>query len=171
MACSSSIRVISNAMRMSRHQQQRLTACTAILAVLLLFLAPVVSKSLMTQQGMISTSSAAVVSVSTPEINDPAMEQMANMADMHHMPPAATPAFPGEQDHHSMTMGDDSACGYCQLLIHVPLMLWLFVPLLWLMMLVARILRSPPVLSPLIQRWSFRQRPRGPPRPPFFFVS
>jgi hypothetical protein len=169
-ACSSSTRVISNTMRMSRHQQQRLTACTAILAVLLLFLAPVVSKSLMTHQG-ISTSSAAVVSVSTPEINDPAMEQMANMADMHHMPPAATPAFPGEQDHHSMTMGDDSACGYCELLIHVPLMLWLFVPLLWLIMLVARILRSPPVLSPLIQRWSFRQRPRGPPCPTFFFVS
>lgn len=155
-------------MRMSCHQQQRLTACTAILAVLLLFLAPVVSKSLMTHQGMISTSSAILLNTSTPEMNDPAME---HMADMQHMPPAATPAFPGEQAPHSMIMGDDSACGYCELLIHVPLMLWLFVPLLWLIMLVARILRSPPVLSPLIQRWSFRQRPRGPPCPTFFFVS
>ncbi len=30
------------------------------------------------------------------------------------------------------------ACGYCELLVHVPLMLWTAVPLIWLMMIIAR---------------------------------
>jgi len=34
---------------------------------------------------------------------------------------------------HGMMMGPGFACGYCDLLVHVPLMLWVFIPFIWWM--------------------------------------
>lgn len=152
-------------MRMSRLRQQRLTACTAILAVLLLFVAPTVSKSLMHHQGMGSANPAEAASAVTPADDAPAMSHMA------HSHPMAMPDPPAGTGHHAMGMGEDITCGYCELLIHVPLLLWLFAPLLWLMTRIAQAPRPVRLLPPSIRRLALRQRPRAPPAPPFFFVS
>lgn len=39
---------------------------------------------------------------------------------------------------HGMMMGPGFACGYCDLLVHVPLMLWVFIPFIWWMCLISR---------------------------------
>ncbi|HID9456829.1 TPA: DUF2534 family protein [Serratia marcescens] len=97
---------------MPRQLQQRFTACIAIMAVLLLFVAPVVSKSLMHH----------------PMMGGMAQADAAMPHDMHAMAmPAAEHA-----GHHGMDPAEMIFCGYCELLIHVPLLLWTFVPLLWL---------------------------------------
>lgn len=179
--------------------QQRLSACLAILAVLLLFVAPVVSQDLMARQS--SAMRAAMAYDAMPMTHhshartshDHDMVTMAHHEDAataHHAMPmahhedAATAhhAMPmtHHQDaataHHAMSMADaammpaghmmDSsgfACGYCELLVHVPLMIWAAVPLIWLMMIVSR---APPPLravSPPRRRERRVYRPRAPP--------
>lgn len=121
------------------------------MAVLLLFVAPVVSKSLTHHQmmgGMAQT--------------DAAMPH-----DMHAMAmPAAEHA-----GHHGMDPAEMIFCGYCELLIHVPLLLWTFVPLLWLMARIARLSSAPRIVSPPIRRLILQPSPRGPPGQPFFPIA
>lgn len=126
--------------------QQKITASIAILAVLLLFIAPVVSTSLMEHTAH--------------------SRENASMADMPGMNMAAMPDHE-MQDHAEMGV----VCGYCDLLIHVPLMLWAFVPLLWLVLCLARWL--PPLLSkPLLAiHPGFEHRPRGPPKAVLIIAS
>nr|WP_310616419.1 DUF2946 domain-containing protein [Pantoea cypripedii] len=125
--------------------RQRLTACIAIVAVLLLFVAPVVSKTLLERQNHMQS-------------------MMADMP-MHHdaMPDMAMPdmAMPG-MDHHMMDDGE-FACGYCDLLVHVPLMMWVFVPFIWLMLVISRAPPIPGVIAPVIRRQIATHRPRAPP--------
>ncbi|ADU71394.1 DUF2946 domain-containing protein [Pantoea sp. At-9b] len=120
--------------------RQRLTACIAIVAVLLLFVAPVVSKTLLERQNHLQS-------------------MMADMP-MHH---AAMPdlAMPG-MDHHMMDDGE-FACGYCDLLVHVPLMMWVFIPFIWLMLVISRAPPLPTLISPVIRRQTGIHRPRAPP--------
>lgn len=120
--------------------RQRLTACIAIVAVLLLFVAPVVSKTLLERQNH--------------------MQSM--MADMP-MDHAAMPdrVMPG-MDHHMMDDGE-FACGYCDLLVHVPLMMWVFIPFIWLMLVISRAPPLPTIISPVIRRQTGIHRPRAPP--------
>ncbi|WP_065647498.1 MULTISPECIES: DUF2946 domain-containing protein [Pantoea] len=119
---------------------QRLTACLAILAVLLLFVAPVVSKSLIEQQR-----------VSQPA---PAMMEMDHHQMMEH-------AMPGMM-HHDADDGE-LACGYCDLLVHVPLMIWVFIPFIWLMLLHSRAPPLPWLAAPVVRTLAAIPRPRGPP--------
>ena len=120
--------------------RQRLTACIAIMAVLLLFVAPVVSKTLLERQNH------------PPSI----------MADMpvHH---AAMPdmAMPG-MEHHRMDEGE-FACGYCDLLVHVPLMMWVFIPFIWLMLVISRAPPPPRLITLVIRRQTGIHRARAPP--------
>ncbi|MEG3131858.1 DUF2946 domain-containing protein [Pantoea cypripedii] len=120
--------------------RQRLTACIAIVAVLLLFVAPVVSKTLLERQNHLQS-------------------MMADMP-MHHdaMPDMAMPGM----DHHMMDDGE-FACGYCDLLVHVPLMMWVFVPFIWLMLVISRAPPIPDVIAPVIRRHTSTHRPRAPP--------
>lgn len=122
--------------------RQRLTACIAILAVLLLFVAPMISKNLAAHHAMMA--------------DRPGMSAMsAEMPMMHH--------------HDEMPMADPAAgdmgfaCGYCDLLVHVPLMLWVFIPFIWWMCLISR---APPAPAPAVPRrrrqWRLN-RPRAPP--------
>ncbi|OKB65552.1 hypothetical protein BHU62_16930 [Serratia marcescens] len=129
---------------MPRQLQQRFSACIAIMAVLLLFVAPVVSKSLTHHQMM-----------------DGMPHEMHAMAM-----PAAEHA-----GHHGMDPAEMIFCGYCELLIHVPLLLWVFVPLLWLMMRIVRLPCAPRIVSPPIRRLVLRPSPRGPPGQPFFLIA
>ncbi|HAB73190.1 MAG TPA: DUF2946 domain-containing protein [Pantoea sp.] len=127
--------------------QQRLSACLAILAVLLLFVAPVVSKDLMARHGDAMAAPVMAMSHSADA-----------MPMMHHMDDAMMPSG------HMMSGEEGVACGYCELLVHVPLMIWAAVPLLWLMMLISRappsMLRADP---PLCRRERRVYRPRAPP--------
>ncbi len=138
-------------MRVPRQLPQRLAAGIAIMAVLLLFVAPVVSKSLMHHQMM----------------GGMAQPAAAMPHEMHGMAmPAAEHA-----GHHGMDPAEMIFCGYCELLIHVPLLLWVFVPLLWLMTRIARLPCAPRIVPPPIRRLALRPSPRGPPGQPFFLIA
>ncbi|MBA2813948.1 DUF2946 domain-containing protein [Candidatus Pantoea persica] len=132
--------------------QKRLSACLAILAVLLLFVAPVVSQELMARQS--SAMRAAMLHHAMPVAHhrDAATSHDAmSMANAAMMPPG-----------HMMDLSG-FACGYCKLLVHVPLMIWAAVPLIWLTMIVSR---APPPLravSPPRRRERRIYRPRAPP--------
>jgi Protein of unknown function (DUF2946) len=137
-------------MALSRTTQQRLTACIAILAVLLLFVAPVVSKTLAEHHQMRALTMAAEAGSSTSHHHSAAMQMQSAESSMMTM------------DHSAMPDGE-FACGYCDLLVHVPLMIWVFIPFIWLMMLISR---APPIVivsAPVIrQPWGFHH-PRAPP--------
>ena len=128
--------------------RQRLTASIAILAVLLLFVAPMVSKNLAEHHASLQRLSA----ISGDRVM---MDHHGEMAMMDHhsdMPMAG----------HEM-MAPGFACGYCDLLSHVPLMLWVFIPFIWWMCLISRA-PPPPATAPPRRRRSLRtHRPRAPP--------
>ena len=133
--------------------QQRLSACLAILAVLLLFVAPVVSKDLMARHNSAMPTQIVMSS------GDDAMPMMHHMDGDMMMPSG-----------HMMSTDEGFACGYCDLLVHVPLMIWAAVPLLWLMMLISR--APPPTrrADPPPRRRERRvYRPRAPPSRCVFF--
>ncbi|MGK3142224.1 DUF2946 domain-containing protein [Pantoea sp. C2G6] len=120
--------------------RQRLTAGIAILAVLLLFVAPMVSKNLAEHHASMQRFSAMSME----------MPMMAHHGEMM-------------MADHTMMADPGLACGYCDLLIHVPLLLWVFVPFIcW----ICRVRRAPPppAISPPRRRQTLRlHRPRAPP--------
>lgn len=144
-------------MKLSHQRQQQLTACIAILAILLLFVAPVVSKTLMYQQ------------MHAMNIDASAHSAMMSHHDMSTMP--------GMKMHHgsssAMMMDDRSmmdeghfACGYCELLVHVALVFWVFIPIIWLLLIITR---APPpryIVARVIARRCRCQHPRAPPKYP-----
>ncbi len=130
-------------MTFSHSLRQRLTACIAIVAVLLLFVAPIVSKTLMERQSQMAN-----------------MPQHSMMSESHHAM-MMDMSMPG-MSHHMMEDGE-FACGYCDLLVHVPLMFWVFIPLIWLVMVISRAPPLPRVTAPIIRRYSGTHRPRAPP--------
>lgn len=132
--------------------RHRLAAWLALLAILLLFIAPVISKSLAQARG----------SNSMMMMHHGMTMDMSGMADMHHdMATAPDGAAPPE--HHPMSMMDDSACGYCVLLVHLPLDL-MTLPLLW-STLQAATLPDVPLFQPVVARFIPRFfHPRAPPR-------
>ncbi|MBK0095744.1 DUF2946 domain-containing protein [Erwinia sp. S63] len=132
-------------MTFSHQLRQRLTACIAILAVLLLFVAPIVSKTLMERQSRM--------------MDMPAHSMTSEMSMHHEM--MMDMAMPG-MDHHMMEDGE-FACGYCDLLVHVPLMMWVFIPFIWLIMMSCRAPPLPRLQAPVLRRFSPTNRPRAPP--------
>jgi len=140
--------------------QRSTPAVIAILAILMLFLAPEVSKNLVQWQAEPSE---------THLMPSTAPHEMA--ADHHHsphtMPSSGHHAHHGEAGGHHMmgstSMAGDFACGYCELLIHCPLIFWLFTPLIWLLLVSSR---TPPIrlsfLSP-IPYFAGCAQPRAPP--------
>jgi hypothetical protein len=138
-------------MTFSARLQHQLTACIAILAVLLLFVAPVVSKNLAERHDKM---------VMTHDMS----AMRADMSMMHHhtdMP----------MSDHAMTIDESFACGYCDLLVHVPLMLWVFVTLIWLMLVISRAPPTPALVQPLLRRVTGIHRPRAPPHSAFNFTA
>jgi len=120
--------------------QRSTPAVIAILAVLMLFLAPEVSKNLVQWQAD---------TTETHLMQSTAPHEMA--ADHNHS--SHTAPSPGYHAHHgengghhmmgSSSMAGDFACGYCELLIHCPLIFWLFAPLIWLLLVSSR---APPLI-------------------------
>lgn len=153
----------------------RLAAWLALIALLLLFIAPVISKSL-------AGSPAGQTRGMLPERDAPARASMTDMPDMtsgdaRHQAMADMPASDcpgmdgdnaavhnaGEKTHHARGLMDDSACGYCVLLAHLPLDLTSLPPL-WSALQAAR---APTValFQPIFPRAAASFfHPRAPPR-------
>lgn len=111
-------------------------AVIAILAVLMLFLAPEVSKNLAWSPPVVSENHSP---------HHPVRDELA--VEHHHSAHTDNSAehhrHQGQSvGHHMMdgsTMEGDFACGYCELLIHCPLIFWLFTPLIWLLLIASRV--------------------------------
>jgi hypothetical protein len=125
----------------------------------MLFIAPVISRSL---------EHARVGQSETASMADCGMDMSAHR---HHSPPSAPSAkasMPGmlamqTGSHNMAMMMDDSACGYCVLLIHVPLLDLAYSPLFWSGTLLSR---APPAhyIFPLFAHVAHSEaQPRAPP--------
>ncbi|EPC4490331.1 DUF2946 domain-containing protein [Serratia liquefaciens] len=135
--------------------RSHLPASLGIFAILMLFIAPVISRSL---------EHARVGQSETVAMTDCGMDMSAHG---HHPPPE-----PGAQSmtmtmqtgsHNMAMMMDDSACGYCVLLIHVPLLDLASSPLFWSGSLLSR---APPLhyIFPLFAHVIHSEsQPRAPP--------
>ena len=120
----------------------RLAAWLGLLAIALLFIAPAISKSLAQTHG-------------------------GSGMMMHHQMDEGHGAMMSEAAavHSPLSMMDDSACGYCVLLVHLALGLTA-VPLLWLMRRAAAPPALPLLLPVIAQVPRHFFHPRAPP-PPF----
>ncbi|OAT21831.1 hypothetical protein M979_0249 [Buttiauxella noackiae ATCC 51607] len=118
----------------------------ALLAMAMLFIAPVISKSL--EQRRAATNGEHHVMSHSGGM----MMEMGNM-EM----PTAFHLMPGA------SLMDDIACGYCQLLLHIPLIVWLFIPFIWLAWRISRA-PPPPIIAALVpQHDDAEALPRAPP--------
>ncbi|MFP2513281.1 DUF2946 domain-containing protein [Buttiauxella agrestis] len=130
---------------LSRH---KLPSALAILAMLMLFIAPVISKSL-EHRRVAMNGEHHMMSHSGGMMMEMAGEKM----------PSPSHLMPGI----GASLMDDIACGYCQLLLHIPLIVWLFIPFIWLIWRISRI-PPPPVIAPLLaQHDDAEALPRAPP--------
>ncbi|WP_036110835.1 DUF2946 domain-containing protein [Mangrovibacter sp. MFB070] len=148
----------------------------ALLAIFMLFVAPVVSKTLV-RQGLM-----------TPEMGDmlmPGMAMMQHEPQMMQHEPAMAHEQAGEQHgmhhassgentayhevvHNSTTTPqvnwmDDAACGYCQLLLHMPLIFWVAALLLWCLITLRRTPAVVLVCVPAFRGWFRPFLARAPP--------
>ncbi|MCK8413410.1 DUF2946 family protein [Erwinia amylovora] len=89
---------------------RRFAACFALLAMLLLFIAPVISTSLAQQRGGNSMMMHHAMGMAME------MDMSADDRSLAEADPAA-----GKTQHPVRPIMDDSACGYCLLLVHLPL--------------------------------------------------
>ncbi|WP_374050633.1 DUF2946 domain-containing protein [Xenorhabdus taiwanensis] len=126
-----------------RLSQSRTPAIIALLAILMLFIAPVVSKTLERYREGIKSEINHCMSVS-----DMPSTHMMN----HH-----------SVDHVHMGLMDDIACGYCQLLINLPLLAGGFVPFILLTLIVSRAPPASRFFGPIIRLFYGESQPRAPP--------
>lgn len=158
----------------------RLAAWLGMFAILMLFIAPVISKSLVREgalpmagmsHGGHSEDHAAMMMADKHAANA-ADEQPMSMPDKHaadaadeqsmSMPGMSAAGHMRMMQHHPMSMMDDSACGYCVLLAHLPLDLNNLPPL-WSVLQAAK---QPdlPLFRPVAARFIPRYfNPRAPP--------
>ncbi|EMG9487822.1 TPA: DUF2946 domain-containing protein [Serratia marcescens] len=138
--------------------RNRAAAWLGVFAILMLFIAPVVSRSL---------EHVRAGSAGTTVMADCGMD-MPMHHGMHSPPPepekASQPLMQHGGGHHNMAMMmDDSACGYCVLLLHAPLLDVSHGPLFWSQSLASR---PPPIhyLVPLFAHVVHTElQPRAPP--------
>ncbi|WP_437616407.1 DUF2946 domain-containing protein [Erwinia sp. V71] len=149
------------------HAHSHLPAWLGLFAMLLLFIAPVISKSLEHARGsampmMMHHGGMMMAEEPSASASAMPMDEMSHHSSTmrHHSP--AKPVKPAT--FHSMSMMDDSACGYCVLLIHLPLNLS-HLPELWTLLQAA----APPVATPeplfTAVFVPIHFRPRAPPLP------
>ncbi len=140
-------------------------AWLALLAMVMVFIAPAISKSLMQTRACEHHTSMPAMDMS---------HEHHKMADMTDMPEPAT-CHDGIMMH-SLLMPDTGqspmeqiACGYCQLLVHLPVILFIFAVLLRLLALLARWIPFTDYRCPRIFRAWTPQRARAPPLSSFHF--
>lgn len=129
-------------MNFSSPHRQRMIACLALVSMLLLFIAPVISKN----------------------VRENTLYEMPNSEAMHHAHMLADmPIQSVAHHHHEMDIDSDTACGYCDLLIHLPLMLWALSPVIWLLRRLGLTPPTPLNTSLILRRYHGVKRPRAPP--------
>jgi len=156
-------------------------AVIALMAILMLFIAPVISKSLEYRraEAKIDLMSTDTMAMSGMDISDADMngDDMSAMPEQDDSQPA--PVHDGRHadlgkifadgmshawmDGSGMEGMGDIACGYCQLLIHLPLMVWVIIPFIWLMLRISRVPPAAIFASPLLPFYSGYPQPRAPP--------
>ncbi|HBZ7326272.1 DUF2946 domain-containing protein [Klebsiella michiganensis] len=131
----------------------------ALLSVAMLFIAPVISKTLAhrtaCQQSVSATKTHHDVPMTMPEMHH-SMVKPGHCQPHHEMPHLM---MPGQ----AMSPMEEIACGYCQLLIHMPFVQLMLTVLLVLMLLCIR--KTSPLrvnFSPIFRVWA-PQRARAPP--------
>ena len=133
----------------------------ALLSVAMLFVAPVISKSLTHHSDFVNSA----VTKAMPDHHDMAMSGMPH--DNHMAMPEVCeqnlttihPMMAG----HAMSPMEEIACGYCQLLIHLPFVQFVLTVMLWLMLLCVHLsLPLQAIFSPIFRAWA-PQRARAPP--------
>ncbi|TCL05826.1 MULTISPECIES: DUF2946 domain-containing protein [Sodalis] len=159
-------------------------ALIGLVAILMLFIGPVVSKSLEHRRvgvnidpgHTVATAAMAMagMDMSDDEMNGDGMSAMSE-PDNSQPVPVHDARHAGHDNHlaHSAlyawtdgsTSGlmNDIACGYCQLLLHLPLMAWLFIPFVWLMLLISRAPPAAIFTRPLLSFFPGDPQPRAPP--------
>ncbi|WP_244212389.1 DUF2946 domain-containing protein [Buttiauxella izardii] len=136
---------MSSLFSFSRHKWP---SAIALLAMLMLFVAPVISKSLEHRRAAASGEHSMMNHAGGMMMEMGAMEM-----------PASSHLMPGM----GASLMDDIACGYCQLLLHIPLIVWLFIPFIWLVWRISRA-PPPPVIAPLLSQHDDAEAlPRAPP--------
>jgi hypothetical protein len=170
----------------------RFAAWLAVCAILLLFVAPVISKSLVSEAGRHAMMMPGMAMAADDGMSMPAREAMPandaiSMTPAHAVPhqhvmstasdrPLSHPVGSDQgmmttmspleharmMQHRPMSMMDDSACGYCVLLAHLPFDLT-NLPALWSALQAAR-LPDLPLFRPVVARFIPRFfHPRAPP--------
>ena len=136
-----------------------ITACMALLSVAMLFIAPVISKSLVHHSDCVSSA----ITTAMPEHHGMAMSGMHHdMAMPEHCEQNLTMVHSMIAGH-AMSPMEEIACGYCHLLIHLPFVQFVLTIMLWLMLLCVRIrFLLPAILCPIFRAW-IPQRARAPP--------
>ncbi|NLS44004.1 DUF2946 domain-containing protein [BEV proteobacterium] len=124
-------------MIVSHATAQKSAACLALLAVLLLFVAPVISKGRAERMPL-------------PPAHEIAMNHHSVTAAAHH--------------HATMMQEEGFAYVYCELLVHVLFIIGIFIPMVWLMVLLARAPPLPRVLPLYCPPLDATHLPRAPPR-------
>lgn len=126
----------------------RFAAWLGMIAILMLFIAPVISKSLMTTPAR----HVMMMDGHQPATHD-SDSAMAEMSSQEHARMMA---------HHPLSTMDDSPCGYCVLLAHLPLDLNNLPPL-WSVLQAAK-QRALPLPRPIVSHFTPRFfHPRAPP--------
>ncbi len=160
-----------------RLSQRRIPALIALMAILMLFIAPEVSKTLEHQR--MQSDSAVSSGISSDAMDgidmdmdmammpmNHGMEYTMGASDQHDMSGQAGRST-SDSPRHLMTgdmgMMDDFACGYCQLLAHFPVLAWVIIPLISLLLMCSRV--PPSLRCPVAPETFFPgiSQPRAPP--------
>ncbi len=140
-----------------RLSQRRIPAFIALMAILMLFIAPVISKALEhhRKNGMNHC-----IAMSDMQHNDNNGHQKIG----HQQAVTLTHSMNHHGiDHIHMGFMDDIACGYCQLLINLPLLAGGFVSFVLLTLMVSRTPPAPLFSGTTIWRFYGESQPRAPP--------
>ncbi|MDC9588934.1 DUF2946 domain-containing protein [Xenorhabdus sp. XENO-10] len=145
-----------------RLSQRRTPAFIALLAILMLFIAPVVSKTLehYRKNGTCENGMNHCMSMSDMQNSD----NSSHHNPSHHQvsPPPHSMNHHGADHIHTGLM-DDIACGYCQLLINLPLLAEGFVPFILLTLIVSRAPLALRLSGSTIRLFYGESQPRAPP--------
>ncbi|WP_241607331.1 DUF2946 domain-containing protein [Rosenbergiella epipactidis] len=129
----------------------RLAAVLAVLSILLLFIAPLISQSLYLAHASRSTQTEQRCSDETMgsgEMSD---------AMMSH-------SMSAEKSDHAALPASGMVCGYCELLVHFPFFAWIAAAILWLLSALSLTPPSLPYRTIILTPCYPPQLSRGPPR-------
>lgn len=152
------------------HARLRFPAWLGMLAILMLFVAPLVSKTLVAQgvaMPMMPMMAGIEMSDRASSIDNPATDDISAMAMPDRASDDGRHSLSSASIHTTMPVGDmmDAACGYCVLLMHLPLMVMLALTVLWSRATVVRPAPPRAVACPYFAPIFNDSRPRAPPVP------